>query len=55
MNLHTSIVGNADDSLFYVILSASEISHDRSEKVYILRKTALPGVDSPDETGRWHA
>ena len=34
MNLHTTIVGNADDSLFYVILSVSEISHDRSEEVY---------------------
>ena len=27
MNLHTTIVGNADDSFFYVILSESEISH----------------------------
>ena len=35
----------------YVILSASEISHDHSDKAYTLRKFTLPGVDSPDETG----
>ena len=28
----------------HVILSASEISHDLSEKVYALRKPTLPGV-----------
>ena len=27
----------------YVILSASEISHDHSDKVYALRKLTLPG------------
>ena len=35
----------------HVILSVSEISHNLSEQVYALRKTTLPGVDSPDETG----
>ena len=35
----------------YVILSASEISHNHSDKAYTLRKFTLPGVDSTDETG----
>ena len=29
-------VGNADDRGRYVILSVSEISHDQSDKVYII-------------------
>ena len=31
-----------------VILNASEISHDQSDKEYTLRKTTLPGVCSLD-------
>ena len=42
-NRASSFGGSADRGS-HVILSASEISHDLSEKVYALRKPTLPGV-----------